>query len=125
MMRDFRELKVWGKAHSFTLDVYRETESFPKHELYGLAAQLRRAASSVAINISEGAGANSNAEFARFLQMALNSASEVEYELLLARDLAYLRQPLYDKLAVDITEIKKMLTGFIQHLHGRAAGAQS
>jgi four helix bundle protein len=85
-MRDFRELKVWHKAHQLTLAVYSATKTFPRDELYGLTSQIRRAAVSIGANIAEGAGKNSPAEFGRFLQIALGSASELEYHLLLSGD---------------------------------------
>jgi four helix bundle protein len=86
-MKDFRELQVWRKAHELTLAVYQITASFPREELYGLTAQLRRAGSSIAANLAEGCGRNGDAELARFCSMAMGSASELEYHLLLARDL--------------------------------------
>src|SRR6266496_1634192 len=97
-MRNFRELKVWEKAHHVALAAYRETAAFPKPELYGLTSQIRRAAASIAANIAEGAGKNSNADFARFLQIALGSASELEYHLLLAKDLGYFQLETYSAL---------------------------
>ena len=90
-MKDFRELKVWRKAHELTLAVYQITASFPREELYGLTAQLRRASSSIAANLAEGCGRNGDAELARFCSMAMGSASELEYHLLLARDLKLIR----------------------------------
>ena len=86
-MKDFRELQVWRKAHELTLAVYQITASFPREELYGLTAQLRRAGSSIAANLAEGCGRNGDAELARFCSIAMGSASELEYHLLLARDL--------------------------------------
>ena len=86
-MQDFRNLKVWEKAHSLTLDVYKVTKLLPREEIYGLTSQIRKASVSIGANIAEGACRNGDAEFARFLQMAAGSASEVEYHLLLARDL--------------------------------------
>jgi four helix bundle protein len=120
-MRDFRELKVWGKAHSLTLDIYAATRTFPKDELYGLISQTRRAAASVGANIAEGCGKNSRPDFARFLQTALGSASELEYHLLLAHDLGYLAVDIHEQLTVRVMEIKRMLTGFIQYLNTGAA----
>lgn len=87
-MRDFRELKVWDKAHALTLDVCRVTKLLPREELYGLTSQIRRAAVSIGANIAEGSGKNSRPDLARFLQIALGSASELEYHLLLSHDLA-------------------------------------
>jgi four helix bundle protein len=115
-MRDFRELKVWHKAHALTLDVYRATKSFPKEELYSLTNQIRRVAVSIGANIAEGAGKNSRPELARFLQIALGSASELEYHLLLSRDLGYLVPEIYEQLSQQAVETKKMLSGFIQYL---------
>src|SRR5690242_7272739 len=124
-MRDFRELKVWAKAHELTLAIYRETAQFPKQELYGLTSQLRRAAASVGANIAEGAGKTSRAEFARFLETASGSASELEYHLLLAKDLGYISSDVYDDLSASVGEIKRMLTGFMQHLRGQANSASA
>jgi four helix bundle protein len=83
-VKDFRQLKVWQKAHELTLAVYRLTATFPREELYGLRNQLRRAGSSIAANLAEGCGRNGDAELARFCSMAMGSASELEYHLLLA-----------------------------------------
>ncbi len=115
-MRNFRELKVWRKSHSLTLAVYEATVAFPKQELYGLTGQVRRSAASVPANIAEGCGSNGDAELARFLQIASGSASELEYHLLLAHELKLLKTPEYETLAREVTEIKRMLTSFIQKL---------
>jgi four helix bundle protein len=121
-MRNFRELKVWHKAHQLTLDVYAATKTFPRDELYGLTSQIRRAAVSIGANIAEGAGKNSSAEFGRFLQIALGSASELEYHLLLSRDLDYLAAEIYHRLSQNAVETKKMLSGFGQYLAQRKTG---
>ena len=115
-MKDFRELKVWEKAHQLTLAVYRATIVFPKEELYGLTSQIRRACASIPANVAEGCGRGSDAEFARFLQIAMGSASELEYHLLLARDLNLLNSSDYNQLAREVTEVKRMLTSFTQKL---------
>jgi four helix bundle protein len=115
-MRDFRELAVWQKAHRLTLAVYKSTTTFPREELYGLTSQIRWAAASVPANIAEGWGRSGNAELARFLQMAIGSACELEYHLLLARDLTLLPRTDYEGLLGDLTQVKRMLTAFIQHL---------
>lgn len=78
-MQNFRDLKVWGKAHAATLLIYRATDGFPSTERYGLTSQMRRAAASIPANIAEGCGRASDADFARFLQIAFGSASELEY----------------------------------------------
>jgi four helix bundle protein len=115
-MKDFRQLKVWEKAHQLALAVYKATKGFPKEELYGLTSQIRRASMSIPTNIAEGCGRNTDAEFARFLQIAMSSASETEYQLLLSHDLEFLTKEQYEKLNADVTEIKRMLTSLIQTL---------
>ncbi len=115
-MKDFRKLKVWEKAHELALATYKATIPFPSSELYGLTSQIRRAASSIPANIAEGAGLGSDAELARYLQIALGSASELEYHLLLARDLELLGKQTYQDLHSQTTEIKRMLTALIQKL---------
>jgi len=85
-MKDFRKLDVWAKAHALTLAIYRVTAGFPTEERYGLTSQLRRACVSIPTNIAEGCGRNSDAELARFAEIAMGSSSEVEYLLLLSRD---------------------------------------
>ena len=97
--------------------VYEATITFPQQEIYGLVSQLRRSASSVPANIAEGCGCNGNREFARFLEIAMRSASETEYHLLLARDLKYLKVESYNILNEQIIEVKRMLTGFIHRLN--------
>jgi four helix bundle protein len=115
-MQDFRNLKVWEKAHALTLDVYKVTKAFPRDEIYGLTSQVRRASVSVGSNIAEGACRNGDAEFARFLQMAAGSASEVEYQLLLARDLELLKSADYQRLSKAVVEVKRMLASLLQRL---------
>lgn len=115
-MRDFRELKVWEKSHRLVLSVYKATSLFPKSEIYGLTSQTRRAAASIPANVAEGCGRSGDAELARFLQIAMGSASELEYHLLLARDLKLLNGLHYKQLAGEVTEVKRMLTSFIQEL---------
>jgi four helix bundle protein len=115
-MQDFRDLKVWHKAHAVTLDVYAVTEAFPAAERYGLTSQMRRAAASVPSNIAEGCVRSSDPDFARFLHVALGSASELEYFALLARDLKMLPAIDYERLLVNIQEVKRMLTALIAKL---------
>lgn len=108
-MRDFRELKVWEKSHQLTLAIYKVTTNFLREEVYGLTSQIRRACASIPANIAEGCGRNSVVELARFLHIAMGSASELDYHLILARDLGYLNRAVYDHLATDLTEVKRML----------------
>src|SRR5690625_817566 len=106
-MRDFRKYKVWERVHELTLELYKL--KLPKEELYGLSSQIRRAGSSVPTNIAEGCGRDSDADFKRFLQMAFGSASEIEYLLILCRDLNYINKEQYDMLHFKTEEVKKML----------------
>ena len=108
-MKDFRELKVWEKGHQLTLSAYKITAGFPKHELFGLASQIRRCSSSIPANIAEGCGRMGNAELHRFLQIACTSANELEYHFLLARDLGYLSAPDYNSLHKELLDLKRML----------------
>jgi len=113
-MKDFRQIKVWGKAHDLTIRVYQVTSTFPKDEMYGLTNQIRRASSSTAANIAEGCGRGGSAEFARFLQVAMGSANDLEYHLLLAHDLTMLEDADYYALSNRVIEIKRMLASYIQ-----------
>ena len=115
-MKDFRQLKVWEKSHELALAIYHTTASFPREETYGLASQIRRAASSIPSNIAEGCGRDGDAELARFCTIAKGSASELEYELLLARDLKLLQPANYETLSQQTVEIKRMLTVLVQKL---------
>lgn len=112
-MKDFRDLKVWHKSHELTLLIYKETKLFPKEELYGLTSQIRRACSSVPANIAEGCGKSTDADFARFLQIAFGSANELEYHLILARDLEILDNNTHNRLELGLIEVKKMLASLI------------
>jgi four helix bundle protein len=115
-MRDFKELKVWQKAHRFVLDVYRHSRAFPSDERFGLTAHLRKSASSVPSNIAEGCGREGERELARLLSIAAGSASEAEYQLLLARDLGYLQPDAHRQLDDQVNEVKRMLNSFLQKL---------
>jgi four helix bundle protein len=115
-MRDFRKLKVWEKAHQLTLAVYRVTTPFPKEELYGLTGQMRRSSASIPANIAEACGRSSEADTARFFSIAMGSASELEYQLLLGRDLGLIASEQYEQLACNVIEVRRMLTSLIQRL---------
>lgn len=116
-MQDFKKLNVWKKAHELTLDVYSATKTFPADEAFGLRSQMRRASSSIGINIAEGCGRTSQIELRRFLRMAQGSESELEYEILLARDLKLVPEAVHARLASQVTEIKRMTTSLIRKLN--------
>jgi len=111
-MKDFRDLRVWERAHQLTLQVYKVTGSFPREERFGLTSQIRRCSTSIGANIAEGCGKGSNNEFQRFLQIAAGSASELDYHFLLARDLGFLPKPDYLALADDLAALRKNVDVF-------------
>jgi four helix bundle protein len=115
-MENFKDLRVWTKAHELTLAVYERTLGFPKEETYGLTSQLRRASASVGANIAEGCGRRSDAEMRRFVQIARGSANEVEYHLLLAKDLNFLTTDEHRDLEAKVLEIQRMLASLVQSL---------
>jgi four helix bundle protein len=115
-MEDFKDLKVWSKAHELTLMIYQKTRVFPKEEIYGLTSQMRRSASSIGANIAEGCGRRSDPEMKRFVQIARGSASELEYHLFLAKDLRFLSADEFSDLEAKILEIQRMLAALSQRL---------
>ena len=116
MTQDFRKLNVWKKAHELTLEVYRRTKSFPSDERYGLSRQMQRAACSIGSNLAEGCARDTDPGFRRFVVIAMGSASELEYQLLLAHDLGFLDPTSHQPLNDAVTEIKRMLSSFAQKL---------
>ncbi len=115
-MRDFKNLAVWQKAHQLTLDMYRVTSTFPRDEIFGITSQIRRASASIGANIAEGCGRDTQADFNRFLTMAMGSASELESHLLLAKDLGLIPMAQFDDVADKTVEVKKMLSALIQRI---------
>ncbi len=108
-MRDFKKYDVWQLSHSFTLEVYKITSNFPKEDLYGLTSQIRRASTSIPTNISEGCCRNSDKEFNQFLNIALGSANETEYLLILSKDLNYISNEKFEALEIQINTIKSKI----------------
>jgi four helix bundle protein len=115
-MQDFRDLRIWQRSHQLVIEVYQITASFPGHELYGITSQMRWAAASVPTNVAEGCGRGSDADFARFLQIAMGSASELDYHLILAHNLNLLSTSHYERLQNDLVELKRMLNTLISKL---------
>lgn len=103
-MKSFKELQVWRKAHELTLAVYGTSRSFPREELFGLTSQMRRSAASVAANITEGCGRRSDGEMVRFLQIARGSAAELEYHVVLSRDLHFICEQEFRNLSHRATK---------------------
>ena len=115
-VRNFNDLIVWERSHHLTLGLYRATENFPKAEMFGLVSQIRRAAASIPTNLAEGCGRWGDGDMGRFLQIAMGSASELDYLLRLATDLGYLQPEDFRKLAAELEEIRKMLTAFYKRI---------
>lgn len=115
-MKTHKDLDVWKEAMSLAKQIYKLTADFPKEETYGLVSQIRRAAVSISSNIAEGAARNSNKEFIQFLYVSLGSLAELETQLLLSRELGFLKDKEIDG---SIMRIRKMLLGLIKHLRGK------
>jgi len=118
-MSDYKKLKVWEDAHKFTVDIYYITQKFPNNEKYGLTSQIRRSSSSIPTNIVEGCGQLDNGNLIRFLGMAKGSAFEIEYQLLLAKDLNYITNEEYKLLLAKIQSIIRRLTNLIKSLKSK------
>jgi four helix bundle protein len=121
-MRDYRKLRVWKESHQLALDVYRATGTLPKEERYGLGAQLRRAAASIPSNLAEGCGRDSQKEFAHFLQVAIGSANELEYQILLARDLGMVDPGAYSLVTTRVEGVRQMLSGLRSRVRNTLPG---
>ena len=112
-MKRFQDYKVFQDSHRLNMGVYQRTNAFPRHELFGLTSQMRRAASSITTNIAEGS-VKSGREFRQALRIALGSAAELEYQFLMARDLGYIETAEHDAYLDGVTQVRKMLTAFIR-----------
>jgi four helix bundle protein len=127
-MRNYRDLQVWKKAHDLTLELYRVSQRFPREEMYGITGQLRRAAVSIGANLAEGYGRRTSNELARFVRVAMGSASELDYHILLCRDIGLMSSDDFSISTAKLTEVRKMLTSFLQSVEeqietqSRAAG---
>ncbi len=108
-MRNYRDLEVWKISHKLTLVLYEASRKFPKEEMFGLTSQLRRAAISIGANLAEGCGRRTTPEFARFLRIAMGSASELDYHLLLCRDFDFVSREFYERSSRELVRVRKML----------------
>ena len=117
--RSYRDLIAWHKSHALVIEIYRRTHDFPKSEMYGLTAQLRRAAVSVPSNIAEGQGRLSTGEFKQFLGHARGSLTEVETQILIAQDLGMFQIEISDALLRECAEVGRILNGLIASLNQR------
>jgi four helix bundle protein len=115
-MRDFKKYSVWELGHEITLDIYNTTAKFPKEELYGITNQMRRAAYSIPANIVEGCGRESDAEFKRFLTISQGSASELEYFIILSKDLGYLTADSFEIIIDKVNKVRRSVFNLISKL---------
>lgn len=115
-MSDFKKLKVWRKAHALALNVHRTTRGIRGSDYSSLRSQMMRASMSIAANIVEGAGQQSRREFGRFIRFALNSSSELEYHLIVARDTQAVKPHDFDSLSSQTVEVRKMLHGLLKRV---------
>lgn len=120
-MQDFRRLAVWQKAHQLAVSVYAESEKLPPRRGWPLESQILRSATSIPANIAEGCGRSGDRDFRHFLRHSFGSACELEYHLLLARDVGFLAPPAYERLFPELVEVKRMLAGLIARLTTDAA----
>ncbi|MEK6864292.1 MAG: four helix bundle protein [Nanoarchaeota archaeon] len=120
MPQDHTQLEVYNRAYAFALEVYKATAGFPKEEQFGITSQLRRAASSIGANISEGCGRKTDKDFANFLHISMGSIKECEHFLKLSKDLSYIDNNSFTYLSLELESIGKMMTKFIQKIKARS-----
>lgn len=115
-MHNFKRLTIWQRSIDLVTQIYLLTMKYPKSEIYGLTSQTRRAATSVPLNISEGAAKSSDKDFARFLEMAMGSINELETALIVAKNLQFITEDAFGVVEKELIEIRKMITKFIKGL---------
>jgi len=114
--KNYHDLKIWQRSHALAVSLYQATKPFPKDEVFALTKQMRRACVSIPANIAEGCGRDGDAELKRFLTIALGSACELDYYVLLARELNYLDESASRRLGAELMELRCMLGSFVQRL---------
>jgi four helix bundle protein len=119
MLKNYQDLKVWQRSYQFCLDIYKITKGFPKEEIYGMTSQIRRSALSVPCNIAEGYGRKTTPEYIHSLYIAYGSNCELETQVLLSKDLDYIKVEDFKKLKADIEEVERMLKALIKSLEKR------
>jgi four helix bundle protein len=112
IMRNFLNLEIWKKSHQLTLKIYKTTKHFPKEEMFGLTSQMRRSSSSIPTNIAEGCGRNSNPQLANFLQIASGSCSELQYQIILSKELSYITEEVFYEIHTDVIDVRRMIFGY-------------
>lgn len=118
-MKTHKDLDVWNKSMNLVTAIYRQTKSFPKEETYGLSNQIRRCSISIPSNIAEGAARNHKKEYIQYLYIALGSSSELETQLIIAKNLNYINNEQSCTLLNDNESIRKMLVGLIKSVQNR------
>lgn len=113
-IRSFKDLNVWKESHILVLEIYKATKTFPKDELFGLTNQIRRAAVSITSNISEGFNRISPKEKLQFYFIALGSLAETQNQLLIAKDIGYVKSEVFDKIELQLVVAQRLLNGFIK-----------
>jgi four helix bundle protein len=116
MLKSYKELMVWQKAYRLCLDIYRISKAFPEEEKYGLTAQMRRSAVSIPSNIAEGYGRKNKKEYVQALYIGYGSICELETQILLANDLAYICANDFQRLQDNLAEVERMLKALINSL---------
>ncbi|OEK04417.1 four helix bundle protein [Roseivirga misakiensis] len=124
-MRDFKQLEVWKRGHNMALSVFKMTSVFPSNEKFGLVSQMRRSSQSIPTNLAEGCGRESQKELVRFCNIGMGSASELEYQLLLIKDLEFITTDEYEQSIDELVILKKQLNAFIQYLKTQTPNFQS
>ncbi len=114
-IKSFKDLKVWQKGHALVIDIYKITDKFPNNEIFGLTSQLRRAAVSITSNIAEGFSRRSSKEKSQFYFTALGSLTELQNQILIAKDIGYIKPETYEDLENRSIEIGKMINGLLNN----------
>lgn len=115
-MKTHKDLNVWQKAIDLVTIIYKETNNFPSSELYGLTNQIRRSAVSIPSNIAEGAGRASKKEFSRFSSISIGSASELETQLIISKNLGFINDMTFERVVKELEDIRKMTIGLMKSL---------
>lgn len=115
-MRNFLNLEIWKKNHQLTLKIYKITKEFPKEEMFGLTSQMRRSCSSIPTNIAEGCGRNSNSQLVNFLQISTGPCSELQYQIILSKELSYISEPAFNELHNEVIDVRRMIFAYLNKL---------
>ncbi len=115
-MRNFLNLEIWKKSHLLTLKIYKTTKQFPKDEIFGLTSQMRRSSSSIPTNIAEGCGRNSNPQLINFLQISTGSCSELQYQIILCKELSYINEDIFNELHNEVIDVRRMIFAYLNKL---------